>query len=239
MRRWLSADLHSNRYEDIFFIMARMKSDTEGLSATLVADLVSSRTSRDRQALHTRFREEMDAVNADPESGLVEDLRITVGDEFQGRFETVGAALAATLRLRLALSPADIRFGVGWGEVTALDDEGTQDGPAWWVARSAIEWVETAQREAVTEKVRTAYRCGESEDGPGEPEVNAALLCRDHLVGSLDERGRRILDGLLAGQTQAEIAEREQVSPSAISQRVRRDGIGLILAAHEELRRAR
>ena len=39
--------------------------------------------------------------------------------------------------------------------------------------------------------------------------------------------------------TQAEIAESEQVSPSAISQRVRRDGIGLIRAADEELRRVR
>src|SRR5690606_15404285 len=151
----------------------------------------------------------MEAVNADPDSGLIEPLRITVGDEFQGRFATLGAALAATLRLRLALSPADIRFGIGWGEVTVLDDEGTQDGPGWWVARNAIEWVEQAQQESATAQVRTAYRRAEAQEGPGEAEVNAALLCRDHLVGSLDDRSRRVLGGTMTGRTQAEIAEAE------------------------------
>lgn len=211
-------------------------------SATLVADLVSSRTSRDRQALHARFRAAMDSVNENPDSGLVDPLRITVGDEFQGRFQTVGHALTATLVLRLALSPdGDIRFGVGWGSTTVLDDEGTQDGPGWWAAREAIDWVKAAEKNSSTEHVRTAYRNAEDDQdgGPGAPEINGALLCRDHLVGSLDERGRRILAGMMAGQTQAEIAESEQVSPSAISQRVRRDGIALILKAHEELGRVR
>lgn len=36
--------------------------------------------------------------------------------------------------------------------------------------------------------------------------------------------------------TQAELATREGVSASAVSQRVRGDGIGAVLAAHELLR---
>lgn len=218
--------------------MAGKKPSPE-LTAVLVADLVSSRTSKDRQALHGRFRAAMELINTDPQADLVEPLRITVGDEFQGRFATVGAAAAATLTLRLALSPGDIRFGIGWGEVTVLDAEGTQDGPAWWSARSAIEWVKEAQRVGATGQVRTAYRRAADQDGPGEPEINAALLCRDHLVGSLDDRSRRVLLGLLRGQAQADLAEQEGISPSAVSQRVRRDGLGLILAAHDELRRVR
>ena len=36
--------------------------------------------------------------------------------------------------------------------------------------------------------------------------------------------------------TQSELAAREGVSASAVSQRVRADGIGVVLAAHELLR---
>lgn len=217
--------------------MSDLKLRTHEPSAALVADLVASRRASDRRALHDAFRAAMDAVNAHPSGGIVEPLRITVGDELQGRFATVGAALAATLRLRLDLSPiGDIRFGVGWGETIVLDAEGTQDGPAWWAARAAIEWVAQAQEVSPTEQVRTAYRIGHA-DGPGEPEVNAALLCRDHLVGSLDSRSRRVLGGLMSGRTQAEIADAEDISPSAISQRIRRDGLGLILLAQDELSR--
>lgn len=41
----------------------------------------------------------------------------------------------------------------------------------------------------------------------------------------------------MSGRTQAEIADAEGVSPSAISQRIRRDGLGLVLLAHQELSR--
>lgn len=38
------------------------------------------------------------------------------------------------------------------------------------------------------------------------------------------------------GCPQAEVAQAEGISPSAISQRIRRDGLALILLAHDELR---
>ena len=67
--------------------------------------------------------------------------------------------------------------------------------------------------------------------------VNAALLCQDHLVGSLSDRSIRLLRGLMDPlTTQSELAAREGISPSAVSQRVRADGIGVVLAAHELLR---
>ena len=110
----------------------------------------------------------------------------------------------------------------------------------------------SAQQQGATELVRTAYRNAENAEnaedpenpeapstGPGEPEITAALLCRDHLVGSLDDRSKRILIGLLAGRTQADLAAAEGISASAVSQRIRRDGIALILAAHTQLKEVR
>ena len=63
--------------------------------------------------------------------------------------------------------------------------------------------------------------------------MDAALLGRDEVVGRLSERGLSVLRGLMAGRTQREIAEAEGVSTSAVSQRVRHDGLGIVLAMDE------
>lgn len=200
--------------------------------ATFIGDVIGSRRAQDRQEVHDAI---VRALGATGElEGVVDAGRVTVGDEFQGSFTTVGQALAATRRLRLSLLPAvDVRIGLGWGAVTTLDDE-TRDGPGWWAAREAIEWVKTAETKGVTARVRTAYR-RDGSSGPDPRAVNAALLCRDQLLGGLDERARRVLVGLLAGRPQSEIAAAEGISPSAVSQRVRTEGLGLILLVEDEL----
>ena len=209
--------------------------------ATVIGDVVGSRRAGDRAGLHTRIQRVLDAVNAGHEP--VRPLAITVGDEFQGSFEHVGQAVDAAFEVRLRLLPeVDTRYGLGWGDVEVLDpDRGIEDGPGWWVARDAIEWVATTERQAALRTVRTAFRS----DAPGAPDapsptaVTAALLCRDQLVGSLDERSLRILGGLMQHQSQAELAALEGVSGSAVSQRVRADGLAVVVAAQSELSRLR
>lgn len=195
-------------------------------AVVLIGDLVGSRRSRDRSALHGRLGRALERANR-MHGG---ELRITAGDEYQGRFDTVGDALRATLTLRLALlRDADVRHGIGCGDVESLDDR-VEDGPGWWAARDAIEAAARAERRAATRSLRTAYRLAPDTTGPAAAAVNAALLGRDELVGRLSGRGVSVLRGLLAGRTQAELATDEGVSASAISQRVRNDGIGVLLA---------
>lgn len=81
--------------------------------------------------------------------------------------------------------------------------------------------------------MRTSYRRVDGVPGPDPAAVNAALLCRDQMGGSLSVRSVELLRGLVAGRTQAEIAAEQQVSASAMSQRVRNDGLAVIRAAEE------
>lgn len=163
-------------------------------------------------------------------------LRITVGDEYQGCFETVGQALQAALSLRLALGPeVDVRHGVGWGTTTVLDDQGIEDGPTWWAARDAIVTVEQAAASAPGRHRRTAYVRAEGQEGPATSPVNAALLLMDERVSGLSPRSLSVLRGLLGGVSQKEIAGSLGISPSAVSQRVRSDGLAAVVAAHELL----
>jgi hypothetical protein len=206
-------------------------------STTLIGDLIGSRGSVDRQALHARFEGALDAVNAafSPPT----PMRMQAGDECQGVFASLGDALSATLLVRLALLPeGDIRHGIGRGDVEVLGTSPrVEDGPGWWAARAAIERVEQAESRAAMRTLRTAYVEDVSATAgdriPDEAAVNACLLLRDELVTGLSERSLSVLRGLLAGQTQRDLAEELGISPSAVSQRVRADGLGTILAAHE------
>jgi hypothetical protein len=201
----------------------------------VLGDIVGSRAASDRRRVHDYLVEALATVRATvpPDRGM----RVTVGDEFQGVYATLGEALHATFLLRLHAFPeVDVRIGVGRGEVTVLEaDRGIEDGPGWWAARDAVETAERAAERAATRTLRTVYRSAQPD--PREDAVNAALLCRDHLVGSVSERSVRLLRGLMESDTtQTELAAREGVSASAVSQRVRSDGLGVVLAAEELLR---
>ena len=100
------------------FIMGGMKP-----VATVIGDLVGSRTSADRTDLHRRLGAALGEVN-----DLLAPLRplwITAGDEYQGTFATVGEAVRATLLVRLRLVPAyDVRHGI----VGAVREDGRLQG---------------------------------------------------------------------------------------------------------------
>src|SRR5688572_9368962 len=128
--------------------MTRMKQNSS--PCVLIGDVVGSRDAADRRALHRAVEHALAAVDEAVPS--VTGLRVTVGDEFQGGYPSVGAARDAAFRVRLALLPdVDTRFGVGGGEVTVLDPErGVEDGPGWWAARAAIDEVQEVASRAPT-----------------------------------------------------------------------------------------
>jgi len=208
----------------------------QAVLATVIGDVVGSRGTEDRQALHDRLSDLLARVNARTDPPV--PLRITVGDEYQGCYDSVGAALAASFALRVAALPdLDLRHGVGWGAVAVLAEEPrVEDGPGWWAARAAIERVAEDAGRAATHRTRTAYhRDEEAADGPEAAAVNAALLLRDQVLGGLSERSLGVLRGLMSGQAQRAIADDVGISASAVSQRVRNDGLAVLLAAEEML----
>jgi hypothetical protein len=214
--------------------MARMKNGASShLRATLIGDVVGSRTVADRAGAHRALNKALRDVAA----AAIDPPAFTVGDEFQGAFTRVGLAIDAALSLRLSIAPdIDVRFGIGWGGVTMLDESaGIQDGPGWWAAREAIEWTASAQRQPGLTLIRTSLRAA-AETRTDVDAINAALICRDHLLGSIDDRSTRIVKALLENRTKKDIAAAEGISPSAVSQRSGRDGLDLIVVASEYLR---
>lgn len=204
--------------------------------AAVIGDVVGSRAVDDRTDLHRRLLATIETVNEQFRPAV--PLRITVGDEYQGGFASLGAALSATLWLRLLAAPhVDLRHGIGWGATAVLsEDPRVEDGSAWWAARDAIGAVSGRQAHGALRSLRTAYRRAEEYPDGGDPAaINAALLGRDALLASAAAPSWGVLRGLLSGMTQREIAIAEAVSASAVSQRIRRDSLAVLVRTDELL----
>ncbi|RMB61120.1 SatD family protein [Tessaracoccus antarcticus] len=182
----------------------------------LLGDLVASRTT-DRSHVHAALLRGIDETNA--RVPALDALRVTVGDEVQGLYASVGDALGASVALRNALfGTADMRFGIGGGDVRIIDDErGIQDGSAWWLARDAINAAEALAGQAGYTGVRTAVR---DQRQAAVAAADGMVRLVDVSVDALRDGARRSLIGLLNGLENAEVARLEGITESANSQRV-------------------
>ena len=196
----------------------------------VVADIVGSRHLADRDAAQERIHAAW--AQADEQVRPVRGGWATVGDEFQAVYAGWQDAVRATLRVALAL-PEDVvlRYGMGAGERRRVrapsGEEPVEDGTAWYRAREAVE-LSAARAEGLS----SAFL------GP-DPElalaVDAQLRLRDHVVGRLKSRERRLARLLVSGATQAEAARAERITQSAVSQAVARSGIDRLLAVDAAL----
>lgn len=205
--------------------MAKLK--TYSNCVALLADLVSSRVGN-RARTHEAVLEAITAVNAAVPA--VDPLRVTVGDELQGVYATLGDAFRSSWALRTELhGDADLRFGLGGGEVRVVDAaRGIQDGNAWWLARDAISWVEELADDPGFASVRTAIR----DDRPeATPSADALVRLVEATTAGLRDGTRRSLDGLVAGLDNTTVAEREGISASANSQRVKNNNLRVLADA--------
>jgi hypothetical protein len=200
----------------------------------------------DRRRLQTSLKKALRRVNA--QLSPVQPLELTVGDEFQGGFSTLASAARASLLVRLELlgghESADSRYGLGLGAITVFDgtrSPTSQDGPAWWSAREAIDRARRLAESPRTSFVRTCVGQGPEIGIPRTESaaLEAFLMCRDSTIDQMTERGRRLLLGLLLGRSQEILAAREKITQGAVSQQVRRSGASAIEAAHRRLEETR
>lgn len=179
---------------------------------------MGSRLSEDRSALQDRLLAVLEEVSDRTGHLLV----MTLGDEFQGRFDSVAVALEAAWQLHLGtMGTVRLRIGIGWGEILVEPEEGSpfgQDGPAWWRARDAIEQVDASQPARTLVATETGW----------DDLLNAYLILRDAHLDDLDEADAVILAALAAGETQRTAARRLGMHESSVSRRVGRRHLGVL-----------
>lgn len=110
----------------------------------VIGDIVSSRHISDREETQQFLNQTLEDINQTYQEVIVSNFTITLGDEFQGLLKSGEHLLEIVDRIRFALDPIAVRFGIGVGTMaTSIKKEVSigADGPAYWHARDAIKAV--------------------------------------------------------------------------------------------------
>ena len=198
----------------------------------IIADIVDSREMADRsagqRAITDAFAEAETAVSP------IRPAWATVGDEFQVIVTTWQDSLRLTLRMQALLPDGiQLRYGIGAGQINTIEQGESgpiQDGTAWLHARAAIDEVE--ERQQRRDDVMSGF-C--SDDVGLATAVRTQLMVRDHVLGRMKARERRLLSALLFGATQQEAARNERISQAAVSQTLHRSGAMALLDVDDML----
>jgi hypothetical protein len=201
----------------------------------VILDIVGSRALDDRAGAQHALDDAIARVERDRPLAA-QPLRPTVGDEQQGVYPTLDAALAALTLLRLALpDDIDCRFGIGIGPVEQIDSASGNlpEGPGWWAARTAIEHVHALQKRTVP-GARTWVVAHETQPDAAHllaRQANIALLSRDQLISDMSARTRRLTYGRCLGVFQRDLAAAEGITQPAVSQALASSGAGAVIEA--------
>lgn len=208
---------------------------THSMPVAVIADIVGSRRLAQRDEAQRVLDETIGRVErAFPLA--VEPMRPIAGDEEQGVYPALEAAMAAILLQQLALPDGlECRYGIGIGPIRTIDsaERTISEGPGWWAARAAIDEVHARQRRTVS-SARTWVVASPEENADMQTATrlaNASLIARDEIVARLSERQRRLAYGRCLGTTQRELAAQEGIGQSAVSQALARSGADAIVAA--------
>lgn len=199
----------------------------------VILDIVGSRGLDDRSGAQHALDDAIARVEADRPLAS-SPLRPTVGDEQQGVYPTLDAALAGLTLLRLALPEhIDCRFGVGIGPVEEIASAAGDlpEGPGWWAARTAIEHVHALQKRIVP-GARTWVVAHEAQPDAARllaHQANIGLMTRDQLISDMSARTRRLTYGRCLGVFQRDLAAAEGITQPAVSQALASSGAGAII----------
>lgn len=197
----------------------------------LIADVIDSKLFKERSDLQKKLEAVLFHMNNRFETYLASRLTLTLGDEFQALFTLDAPIFQIIDCLRQDLKPAQLRFGIGFGNiVTDIDPLQSigADGPAYWNARAAINLVHQKNDYGNTQ---LCFSSGKKEDF----QINALLAAGEAIKSDWRESQEALLKGLLdlsiysEDFSQQELAQTLSLNPSALSKRLKSSSIRVYL----------
>lgn len=198
----------------------------------LIADVIDSKMVQARFNLQKQLEETLQKMNGLFADYLASRFTLTLGDEFQALLEVDAPVFQIIDTLRLELNPTQLRFGIGLGEiVTAIDPLQSvgADGPAYWNARAAINFVHQKNDYGNTQIYFSSGK--ENQDFF----VNALIASGEAIRSGWRDSQEEILLNLLKRSvysesfSQQDLAQSLAINPSALSKRLKSSSIRVYL----------
>ena len=198
----------------------------------LIADVIDSKMVQARFNLQKQLEETLQKMNGLFADYLASCFTLTLGDEFQALLKMNAPVFQIIDTLRSELSPTQLRFGIGLGEiVTAIDPLQSigADGPAYWNARAAINLVHQKNDYGNTQIYFSSGN--DSQDLL----VNALIASGEAIRSSWRDSQEEILLDLLQRSvysetfSQQDLAQSLAINPSALSKRLKSSSIRVYL----------
>lgn len=182
----------------------------------LIGDVVGSKDVPKRADLQKKLTQALKKINDRKPRPVVSPYTVTLGDEFQAVYKTADTLFLDVFSILVEVYPEKIRFGVGLGELTTPINSKQalgMDGPAFHRARAAI---------AVLKESEDLIRLQGEPPPQQKPEFDQWRLFAYLLnfvsqkVGNWERNRLRIICGLLANRSVAELEQELKVSKVAV-----------------------
>lgn len=198
----------------------------------LIADVIDSKTVQERFDLQKQVEKTLQKMNELFGDYLASRFTLTLGDEFQALLKVDAPVFQIIDTLRSELTPTQLRFGIGLGEiVTAIDPLQSvgADGPAYWNARAAINFVHQKNDYGNTQIYFSSGK--ENQDFF----VNALIASGEAIRSGWRDSQEEILLNLLKRSvysesfSQQDLAQSLAINPSALSKRLKSSSVRVYL----------
>ena len=204
----------------------------------IIGDLIDSRKITDRSSFQQEYAGLLSEINELYVSEIVSRFAITLGDEFQGVLGSAQRIMEILNTISVRLYPQKIRFGIGIGEMTTnpeLDRSIGMDGPAFWRARSAIEYIHDDNDYGVS---RTYVK---ATDDANTGLINSSLAANDFMYSRMTPAQMETfqelikMDAAWSDFEQKQIAKRLKIAPSSVLRRIKGSGLKIYLRNSKEI----
>ena len=198
----------------------------------LIADVIDSKMVQERFDLQKQLEKTLQTMNELFGEFIASNFTLTLGDEFQGLLKVDAPVFQIIDTLRSELTPTQLRFGIGLGEiVTDIDPLQSigADGPAYWNARAAINLVHQKNDYGNTQIYFSSGN--DSKDLLVNALIASGEAIRSGWRGSQEEILLDLLKRFVYSEnfSQQDLAQSLDINPSALSKRLKSSSIRVYL----------